>query len=59
MFRFFGAKQRLTFWVSRLLAIKETSATSGVEGVGVESGRGEFGQVVIFGLSGLVGIHQN
>ena len=37
----------------------ETSATSGVEGVGVESGRGEFDRVVMSGLSGLVGIRKN
>ena len=36
----------------------ETSATSGSEGVGVESGSGEFDRVVRSGLSGLVGIRQ-
>ena len=42
-FRFFGAKQRLTGGVSRLLLeFLETSAASGAEGVGVESGSGEF-----------------
>ena len=58
-FRFFGAKQRFTGGVSRpLLAIMETSATLGVEGVGVESGRGEFERVVMPGVSGLFGIRQ-
>ena len=58
-FRSFGARQRLTGGVSRLLlAIMETSTTSGVEGDGVESGRGEFDRVVMSGLSGLVRIHQ-
>ena len=36
----------------------ETSATAGVERVGVESGSGEIDRVVMSGFSGLVGISQ-
>ena len=45
--------------VSRLLqAILETSVTSGIMGVGFESGRGDFGRIVLSGLSALAGIRQ-